>query len=74
MIMALDRLPQELDFVRNQILSGYIVPNYEAVGEQMLRLATPHVFLLVSTPSHTESSAISSNYHGHDGRNEGRNG
>ena len=51
MVMALKGLPPELESVRNQILSGTIVPNYDAVSEQPLRLATPHAFGLVSPPS-----------------------
>lgn len=40
MTVALSRLPSELDFVKNQILSGSNVPNFEAVIEQLLRLVT----------------------------------
>lgn len=39
MIMALIGLPSEFEFVRNQILSGTTVPNYDAVSEQLLRLS-----------------------------------
>lgn len=74
MTMALAGLPLELDYVQNQILSGSNVPNYEPVSEQMLRLATPHAFGTVSTPSPTESSAFASHYHGRDGRTGGRGG
>lgn len=51
MVMALKGLPPELESVRNQILSGTIIPNYDAVSEQLLRLATPHAFGSVSPPS-----------------------
>lgn len=51
MIMALIELPLELEFVRNQILSGTIIPNYDAVSEQLLRLATFQAFSLLSHPS-----------------------
>ncbi|CAJ2658363.1 unnamed protein product [Trifolium pratense] len=74
MVMALAGLPSELDSVRNQILSGTNVPNYEAVSEQLLRLATPHVFGPVPTSSPTESSALASHYHGRGGRTGGRGG
>jgi hypothetical protein len=74
MIMALAGLPPELDSVRNQILSGSTVPDYETVSEQLLRLATPHAFGPVSTPSSTDSSALASHYHGRGGRNGGRGG
>ncbi|CAI8602358.1 unnamed protein product [Vicia faba] len=50
MVMALEGLPLELESVRNQILSGTTVPNYDAVSEQLLRLATPHAFGPVSPP------------------------
>ncbi|CAI8615960.1 unnamed protein product [Vicia faba] len=51
MIMALKGLPPELESVRNQILSDTNVPNYDAVSEQLLRLATPHAFGPVFPPS-----------------------
>lgn len=44
MIMTLIRFPPELDFIRNQILLGSTVPDYESVSEQLLRLSTPHAF------------------------------
>jgi predicted GNAT family acetyltransferase len=74
MIMALVGLPPELDSVRNQILSGSTVPDYDSVSEQLLRLATPHAFGPASTPSPTESSALASHYRGRGGRNGGRGG
>lgn len=69
--MALIRLPLELHSVHNHILSGSIIPNYEAASEQLLCLATPHVFGLISTPSPTKSSTLASHYYGHCGRNKG---
>ncbi|XP_050906361.1 uncharacterized protein LOC127120020 [Lathyrus oleraceus] len=51
MVMALKGLPPELKSVCNQILLGTTVPNYDAVSEQPLRLATPHAFGLVSPAS-----------------------
>lgn len=74
MVMVLVGLPPELDSVRNQILSGSTVPDYETVSEQLLRLATPHAFGHVSTPSPNDSSAFASHYNGHGGRNAGRSG
>ncbi|CAI8592603.1 unnamed protein product [Vicia faba] len=60
MVMALKGLPSELESVRNQILSGTTIPNYDTVSEQLLRLATPHAFgpvfppsIVASTPSDT---------------------
>lgn len=71
MIVALVGLPSKLDFVWNQILSGSNVSNYEEVSEQLLRLATPHAFGLVSTSSPIESSSFASHYHDHGGRTGG---
>ena len=51
MVMALKGLPSELESVRNQILSGTIVPNYDTLSEELLRLTTPHAFGPVSPPS-----------------------
>ena len=48
--MALKGLPSELEFVRNQILSGTTVPNYDTFSEQLLRLVTPHEFGPISPP------------------------
>ena len=42
---------EQLESVRSQILSCTIVPNYDTVSEQLLRLATPHAFGLISPPS-----------------------
>lgn len=55
-------------------MSGSNVPNYEAVSEQRLRLATSHAFGPVSTPSPTESSALAPHYHGRGGRTGRRGG
>lgn len=43
-IMSVIRLPSELESICNQILSGTIVPSYDSVSEQLLQLATLHVF------------------------------
>lgn len=74
MIMELIRLPVELDFVRNQILSGATIPDYESVSEQLLRLGTPYTFGLISTSSPNESYALASHYHGRSGGNKERGG
>ncbi|XP_058772610.1 uncharacterized protein LOC131646641 [Vicia villosa] len=63
--MTLKRLPSELESVRNQILSGTIVPSYDTVSEQLLRLATPHEFGLVSplsiaAPTPGDTAALAS--------------
>nr|KYP44171.1 hypothetical protein KK1_034334 [Cajanus cajan]KYP44190.1 hypothetical protein KK1_034354 [Cajanus cajan] len=70
--MILVGLPPELESVRNQILSAPIIPTYDIVSEQLLRLSISHT---VATPSATavDSSALVS--HSSDrgsGRNEGR--
>lgn len=73
MVLALAGLPPELDFVRNQILSGSTVPSYDMVSEQLLRLSTPHAFGHTSiTPA--DSSAFVSHSSNCGGRNGGRGG
>lgn len=68
MIVELSGLPSELDSLRNKILSGSNISNYEAISGQLLRLATPHAFGPFSTPSPIESSYLASHYHGRGGR------
>jgi len=38
MVFALVGLPPKFDYVRNQILSGTVVPSYETGSEQVLHL------------------------------------
>lgn len=67
MIMALVRLPPEVNSVHNQVLAGSTVPNYEVVSEQRLRLVTSHAFIPGLTSCSTESSTVASHYHGRGG-------
>ncbi|KAJ1384474.1 Zinc finger, CCHC-type superfamily [Sesbania bispinosa] len=57
MVLALAGLPPEFDSIRNQILSGIVVPSYDTVSEQLLRLSVPHMFGHSHVPS-TNSSAF----------------
>nr|KYP69953.1 hypothetical protein KK1_009160 [Cajanus cajan] len=72
MILALAGLPPELESVRNQILSAPIIPTYDIVSEQLLRLSISHT---VATPSATatdSSALVSHSSNRGNGRNEGR--
>nr|KYP57490.1 Retrovirus-related Pol polyprotein from transposon TNT 1-94 [Cajanus cajan] len=72
MILALAGLPPEIESVRNQILSAPIIPTYDIVSEQLLRLSISHT---VATPSATaadSSALVSHSSNRGSGRNEGR--
>jgi len=57
MVLALAGLPIEFDSIRNQILSCTVVPSYDIVSEQLLRLLVPHMFGHSPVPP-TNSSAF----------------
>ncbi|KAJ1421323.1 Zinc finger, CCHC-type superfamily [Sesbania bispinosa] len=69
MVLALVGLPPEFDSVRNQILSGTVVPSYDTVSEQLLRLSVPHMFGHSPVPP-TNSSA----FYSHSSYRGGRGG
>ncbi|KAJ1398813.1 gag-polypeptide of LTR copia-type [Sesbania bispinosa] len=69
MVLALAGLPPEFDSVRNQILSSTVVPSYDTVSEQLLRLSVPHMFGHSPVPP-TNSSA----FYSHSSYRGGRGG
>jgi len=44
MVRSLAELPLEFDFVYNQILSNTVIPSYDNVSQQLIRLAVSHMF------------------------------
>ncbi|XP_027927969.1 uncharacterized protein LOC114184830 [Vigna unguiculata] len=73
MVLALVGPPTELDYVRNQILSGTVVPSYDTVNEQLLCLSVPHMFGHSLVPP-TDSSALYSQSSYWGGRSGTRGG
>lgn len=74
MVLALAGLTSDLDSVRNQILSSAIVPSYDMVSEQLLRLSAPSASTQVPASPNlpVDSIALVSNSNQRGGKRGGR--
>nr|KYP45441.1 Retrovirus-related Pol polyprotein from transposon TNT 1-94 [Cajanus cajan] len=72
MILALAGLPPELESVRNQILSAPIIPTYDIVNEQLLRLSISHIVATPSATAANSSALVSHSSNRGSARNDGR--